>query len=112
MTTTIKINPYLSGNFAPVNQETTADNLTVIGEIPQNLQGMFLRNGPNPQFSPMGEYHWFDGDGMIHGVHIENSTATYRNRFVQTRGYHLEKEANKPKLLKKSGGTRRKLGDK
>lgn len=96
MTATISINPYLSGNFAPVNQETTENNLTVIGEIPRNLRGMFLRNGPNPQFLPIGQYHWFDGDGMIHGVHIENSKASYCNRFVQTRGYGLEKEANKP----------------
>ncbi|EAZ92937.1 carotenoid oxygenase family protein [Crocosphaera chwakensis] len=96
MTATIKINPYLSGNFAPVSREITAHNLTVTGEIPKNLRGMFLRNGPNPQFSPIGEYHWFDGDGMIHGVHIEDGKVSYRNRFVQTRGYCLEKEANKP----------------
>ncbi|MDJ0844221.1 carotenoid oxygenase family protein [Crocosphaera sp.] len=96
MTATIKINPYLSGNFAPISQEMTANNLTVIGEIPRNLKGMFLRNGPNPQFSPIGQYHWFDGDGMIHGVQIEEGTASYRNRFVQTPGYNLEKEANQP----------------
>lgn len=96
MTTTIKINPYLSGNFAPVSREITADSLTVVGEIPANLTGMFLRNGPNPQFSPKGQYHWFDGDGMIHGVEIKDGIASYRNRYVQTRGYQLEKEANKP----------------
>ncbi|MDJ0601918.1 MAG: carotenoid oxygenase family protein [Crocosphaera sp.] len=96
MTATIKINPYLSGNFAPVSREITANNLTVIGEIPHNLRGIFLRNGPNPQFSPIGNYHWFDGDGMIHGVEIEDGKASYRNRFVQTRSYKLEKEANKP----------------
>ncbi len=96
MTTTIKINPYLSGNFAPVSQEITADSLTVVGEIPENLTGMFLRNGPNPQFSPRGQYHWFDGDGMIHGVEIKDGQASYRNRYVQTPGYQLEKEANKP----------------
>jgi len=30
-----------------------------------------VRNGPNPQF-PRGRYHWFDGDGMLHGVHLGN----------------------------------------
>lgn len=96
MTATLKINPYLSGNFAPVSQEITANDLIVRGEIPENLRGIFLRNGPNPQFSPIGQYHWFGGDGMVHGVEIQDGKATYRNRYVQTRGYCLEKEANQP----------------
>ena len=57
--------PFLTGNFAPVRRELDADALTVIGEIPRDLDGMFLRNGPNPRFDPEGPYHWFDGDGMI-----------------------------------------------
>ncbi len=96
MTTTVNINPYLSGNFAPVTDEITADSLQVIGEIPANLTGMFLRNGPNPQFNPIGQYHWFDGDGMVHGVQIKDGKASYLNRYVRTRGFQLEKEANKP----------------
>ncbi|MGB2925788.1 MAG: carotenoid oxygenase family protein, partial [Limnothrix sp.] len=54
---------------------------------------MFLRNGPNPQFAPIGRYHWFDGDGMIHGVHLQNGKASYRNRYVQTKGYLKENAA-------------------
>jgi carotenoid cleavage dioxygenase-like enzyme len=77
-------NLFLSGNFAPVHEEVTADNLRVTGELPAGLNGMFIRNGPNPRFSPMGRYHWFDGDGMLHGVRISNGTASYRNRWVRT----------------------------
>ena len=84
-----KTNPYLEGNFAPVSREIEADNLEVIGEIPTKLRGMFLRNGPNPQFKPTGEYHWFDGDGMVHGVEIKQGKASYLNRYVQTRGFKL-----------------------
>lgn len=29
----------------------------VQGEIPKDLRGMFIRNGPNPQFTPEF-YHW------------------------------------------------------
>ena len=72
---TTKVNPYLDGNFAPVREEITAETLPVIGELPPDLSGMFLRNGPNPQWSPIGQYHWFDGDGMIHGVQIHNGQA-------------------------------------
>lgn len=55
------ISPYLEGNFAPVREEITIPDLTIIGELPPELNGMFVRNGPNPQFPPTGNYHWFDG---------------------------------------------------
>jgi carotenoid cleavage dioxygenase-like enzyme len=89
------VNPYLDGNFAPVHQEITADTLQVIGELPPELSGMFVRNGPNPQWSPIGQYHWFDGDGMLHGVRINDGKATYRNRYVQTQKWQAEHEAGK-----------------
>jgi carotenoid cleavage dioxygenase-like enzyme len=92
---TAAINPFLDGNFAPIGEEITADNLKVIGELPSDLSGMFLRNGPNPQFPPIGQYHWFDGDGMLHGVGIHNGKAFYRNRYVRTKGWQTEKEAGK-----------------
>ena len=90
---TTAANPYLENNFAPVREEISVENLTVIGELPDNLAGMFLRNGPNPQFAPIGQYHWFDGDGMLHGLKIENGKASYRNRYVRTRGFKIEQEA-------------------
>ena len=92
---TTQVNPYLDRNFAPVHQEIASDTLEVIGELPSKLSGMFLRNGPNPQYSPIGQYHWFDGDGMIHGVRIHNGKAEYRNRYVQTKGWQIEHEAGK-----------------
>jgi len=95
MTTITTTNPYLLGNFAPVSKEIQAENLKVIGKIPTELNGMFVCNGPNPQFTPIGQYHWFDGDGMLHGVHIENGQATYRNRYIRTFGFEREKEAGK-----------------
>lgn len=90
---TTAVNPFLAGNFAPVQDEITADELTVIGELPADLSGMFVRNGPNPQFPPIGHYHWFDGDGMLHGVQISNGTASYRDRYVRTPGFEKEREA-------------------
>jgi carotenoid cleavage dioxygenase-like enzyme len=89
------VNPYLAGNFAPINTEISTDTLEVIGELPPDLSGMFVRNGPNPQWSPIGQYHWFDGDGMLHGVQISNGKATYHNRYVRTRGWNIEHEAGK-----------------
>jgi carotenoid cleavage dioxygenase-like enzyme len=92
---TKQVNPYLEGNFAPVREEITAETLEIIGELPSDLSGMFVRNGPNPKWSPIGQYHWFDGDGMLHGVRIQDGQASYRNRYVRTRGWQIENEAGK-----------------
>ena len=89
------VSPFLEGNFAPVREEFTDENLKVTGTLPKALEGMFVRNGPNPQFDPVGNYHWFDGDGMIHGVRLRDGKASYRNRFIRTKGYEEEKKAGK-----------------
>ncbi|WP_396595450.1 carotenoid oxygenase family protein [Brevundimonas sp. R86498] len=85
------LNPYLQGLYKPVAVETTALDLPVIGEIPKDLHGAFVRNGPNPQHAPEGMHHWFDGDGMIHAVYFENGRAEYRNRYVATDDYRAER---------------------
>jgi carotenoid cleavage dioxygenase len=92
----VEENPYLLGVFAPVHEEITADDLEVVGEIPRDLNGVYLRNGPNPQHDPSGRYHWFDGDGMLHALHFENGTARYRNRWVRTKAFLAEQDSGKP----------------
>jgi len=76
--------PYWSqGNFAPVTTEETFTDLEVIGELPRELTGLFVRNGSNPTGGPA--LHWFLGDGMVHGVRLEAGRAAwYRNRWVAT----------------------------
>ena len=79
-------NPYLEGAFSPVKTETTATQLVVRGSIPQELQGILTRIGPNPVEVPNPAiYHWFTGDGMVHGVRLRNGVAEwYRSRWVGT----------------------------
>lgn len=88
-------NPFLKGNFAPVHEEVTVADLKVIGKLPLDLNGMFIRNGPNPQFPPIKNYHWFEGDGMLHGVRIRDGAASYRNRYIRTRGWQEENACGK-----------------
>jgi carotenoid cleavage dioxygenase-like enzyme len=85
------LNPYLQGLYEPVAKETTALELPVIGEIPKDLYGAFVRNGPNPAEAPAGLHHWFDGDGMVHAIYFENGKAEYRNRYVGTDDYRAER---------------------
>jgi len=77
-------NPYLSGNFAPVEDELTASDLKVTGEIPRELSGRLLRIGPNPIAADPRTHHWFIGNGMVHGVRLRDGKALwYRNRYVR-----------------------------
>jgi len=72
-------------NYAPVADELTEFDLTVEGAIPTELDGWYLRNGPNPR---VATGHWFSGDGMIHGIRVEGGRAAwYRNRWVRTESF-------------------------
>jgi carotenoid cleavage dioxygenase len=86
---------YLRGNYAPVDREISAGPLEVIGEVPRDLSGVFVRNGSNPRFAPLGRYHWFDGDGMLHAVRLRDGEAAYVNRWVRTRAFLAEEEAGR-----------------
>lgn len=99
------LNPFLQGNFAPWRMEGSAPDLEVIGELPRELRGTYYRNGPNPAFEPIGRYHWFDGDGMVHAIRIEEGRAHYRNRWVASEGLAEERAAGRalyPGLLELS----------
>ncbi|MBK0869875.1 carotenoid oxygenase family protein [Saccharopolyspora sp. HNM0986] len=79
-------NDYLNGSFAPVEDERTLTEPAVTGSIPQHLDGRYLRNGPNPmrEVDPAA-YHWFMGDGMVHGIRLREGRAEwYRNRWVRS----------------------------
>jgi carotenoid cleavage dioxygenase-like enzyme len=91
----VRINPYLAGNFAPVRSGDDFD-LEVAGEIPAGLSGALFRIGPNPQFEPRDpNHHWFAGDGMVHGFHLADGKASYRNRYVRTPKWQVEHEAGR-----------------
>jgi carotenoid cleavage dioxygenase len=84
---------FLSGLFAPVHDELDVHDLPVTGTIPPQLHGVYMRNGANPQFAPLGRYHWFDGDGMVHAVYLDGGRARYKNRWVETPGLGHERDA-------------------
>jgi carotenoid cleavage dioxygenase len=80
-------NPYLEGVHKPMEAELTLEALEVTGSIPPELDGRYLRIGPNPAgpASPAA-YHWFTGDGMVHGVRLKDGKALwYRNRWIRSK---------------------------
>ncbi|WP_296679746.1 carotenoid oxygenase family protein [Novosphingobium sp.] len=77
--------PFLTGIHAPMPEELTLENLRVTGTIPAQLDGRYVRNGPNPFNPDPRGHHWFVGDGMVHGVRIRDGQALwYRNRYIRS----------------------------
>ncbi|MDF7774066.1 carotenoid oxygenase family protein [Sphingomonas sp. AOB5] len=77
--------PYITGVHTPMREELTIEDLAVSGEIPKALHGRYLRMGPNPMHPNPRKHHWFAGDGMIHGIRIEDGQALwYRNRWIRS----------------------------
>lgn len=87
--------PYLNGPWTPNYDEYDATDLEVIGEIPRDIDGVYIRNTENPVHEPIGRYHPFDGDGMLHAISLADGKAEYRNRFVRTKGFVAEQEAGR-----------------
>ncbi len=93
--TNVRNQPMLRGTFVPVTDERDDADLRVTGTLPADLAGMFIRNGPNPMFEPLGRYHMFDGDGMLHAITIEGGRASYRNRWIRSAGLEAEMRAGR-----------------
>ncbi len=78
--------PFLTGIHAPMERELTLTDLAVSGTIPAALDGRYLRIGPNPVAADPASYHWFIGDGMVHGLALKDGRALwYRNRWIRSR---------------------------
>ena len=84
MTSAVDLNPYFAGNFGPVSEGPDGDACHYRGD-PAWTDRSLLRNGPTPVLAPdPGKYHWFIGDGMLHGIELSEGLAQYRNRWVRT----------------------------
>lgn len=88
--------PYLKGAWTPQHEEVNASDLRVLaGRVPADIDGVYLRNTQNPLMQAKGKYHPFDGDGMLHMASFRQGRATYRNRFIRTKGLTAELEAGR-----------------
>jgi carotenoid cleavage dioxygenase len=105
--------PYRTGAWRPQSTEFDAIDIEVTGELPDDLEGVYLRNTENPLRPPIKQYHPFDGDGMVHSVVFRGGQVDYRNRFVRTDGLLAEDAAGEalwagiaenPRLSKRPGG--------
>ena len=78
--------PFLVGIHEPMRSELTLQDLAVAGLIPAGLNGRYLKMGANPVNSDSAGHHWFLGDGMVHGIAIQDGRVLwYRNRWICSR---------------------------
>ena len=85
--------PYRTGVWRSQTREYDAWDLDVIGTVPADLNGVYLRNTEVALFEPIRRYHPFDGDGMLHAISFEAGEVRYANRFVRTEAFEAEQQA-------------------
>ena len=93
MNSPAKLTFWLRGNFAPLAQENELSNPIIEGAIPSDLNGRYLRTGPNPMSGPTD--HWFQGDGMIHGIELSGGSANwFKSKLVRTPMLDMSSDAD------------------
>ena len=84
------------GLFAPSRVEADLHDLEIEGTLPQDLDGVFYRVAPDPQFPPRtGDDIWFNGDGMVSRFEFRSGRVDFRQRWVHTDKFRLERAAER-----------------
>jgi len=87
---------YNHAGFRPVRNELSHAPVRVTGTIPRDLEGLYIRNGTNPQFDRTHvRYHVFNGAGILHQIQILNGEATYAHAYVRTPRFLFEQQAGR-----------------
>ena len=88
MTTGQPLHNLNAGALAPVADEVTLTDLPVTGQLPAELNGLLVRNGPNPfggAFDGTDMLDWWVAPSMVHGLSIgEGHARWYRNRWPRS----------------------------
>ena len=85
-----------TGPNAPIRIEGEVFDLEIEGELPGQLDGAFYRVQPDPQLPPrLDDDIAFNGDGMISMFRFRDGRVDFKQRWVQTDKWKLERAAGK-----------------
>ncbi|KAJ5654890.1 Carotenoid oxygenase [Penicillium lividum] len=88
--------PQFSDFMKPCRFEGEVQNLEVHGDLPNDINGVFYRVMPDPQFAPFIENDpWFNGDGNVSAFRIKNGCVTFQQKYVRTEKFVREREASR-----------------
>lgn len=90
---------YIHDRFEPVCDEKTIHiphNDSKFSRISGNF---FAQIGSNPRHFKNEHYHWFDGDGMVHGIFFNQSKMIYQNKWIRTKRMEVENRWKKKMYL-------------
>ena len=88
-----------TGFFAPSGVEADVRHVPLIeGAVPPELNGTFYRVAPRPAVPATGRRDdiWFNGDGIITAIHLQDGNISLKQRYVHTEKFRLERDAGRP----------------
>ncbi|HVX90290.1 MAG TPA: carotenoid oxygenase family protein [Candidatus Paceibacterota bacterium] len=90
------------GGGHPLNTPHRAEcdlfDCEVEGRLPPDLDGAFVRIGPDPQYPKPPQYEHdvpFDGEGHVSLFRIRNGHVDYRSRYVRTQRWKAQHAARR-----------------
>jgi carotenoid cleavage dioxygenase len=88
--------PAFTGYNAPSRVEADIFDLEIHGELPAEINGVWYRMTPDPQYPPrLGDDIYISGDGMISAFRFENGHCDYKSRYVRTERFLAERQARR-----------------
>jgi carotenoid cleavage dioxygenase-like enzyme len=74
-----------AGHNEPMRIECDIYDMVVEGEIPAEINGVWYRSIPDPQYAPLlGDDVFISGDGMVNAITFENGHADYKLRYIMS----------------------------
>jgi carotenoid cleavage dioxygenase-like enzyme len=84
------------GHNAPSRVEAEIFDLVIEGTLPPELQGSWYQTVPDPQFPPkLGWDTFLSGDGMVRMFRFEDGHVDFKQRYVRTERWQLERQARR-----------------
>lgn len=88
--------PAYTGFNAPSRFELDVHDLEIDGTVPADMNGIFYRAAPDPQYPPkLGTDIYFNGDGTITQFRFHEGRVHLRHRYVRTEKFNLERAAGR-----------------
>lgn len=90
--------PWFQGFEAVSRFEGELYDCIVEGTIPPEIDGTFYRTVPDPQFPPKEGFEDdvpMNGDGQIDAIRIEGGHVDFKQRYIRTQKFCIEREARR-----------------